>query len=173
MVKAKRNELGYTLSYGGKSAEAVRRPDLYFDLELDGVKHKGYLKGLKDIFFAWAEGNPVQAQGKPAKAGVREVEEEPAGRGGGGRRPEPKDLDATELAQFRIHAAETTHEAVAAYVAAYNLETVAVSMGKKPRHQFELPHTPKIDPPLKACYDPVRDQYTWPNLHNPEPKSDE
>jgi hypothetical protein len=60
-VKATKTPLGYTLSLDGKSVFAERQPDLYFVIDLDGQKHKGYLKNLKDVFSAWAQGVPAGA----------------------------------------------------------------------------------------------------------------
>jgi hypothetical protein len=66
----------YRLEYGGVTVDAVRQPDLYFVISLDGKEHKGYLKQLKDILQRHVDGDAPGPQPEPPVAheeeGIRE-----------------------------------------------------------------------------------------------------
>jgi hypothetical protein len=142
----------YELSLGEQKVLAKRQPDLYFVIALDGKQHKGYLKDLKSTFATWVSGEEPPAP-SVARRGASTTAEEPRG------------LTTEQWSQRRIDAAENTEEAVLAWVSAYNCETVALTMGKEKRHEYLLPKGARIDPPLKECYHPRRDQYIWPRRY--------
>jgi hypothetical protein len=189
-VKNLRLEDGvYEFRFGDKMVKAVRLPDLYFVIELDGVKHKGYLKDLKLKFLVWAQGGAVEAMPAkrprgpapepeaPAAAGstaVREVveeavEEEPETTFEEPRykTPRPPPTAPWEVReQWRIDNADSRFEQVRIWVACYNAETTMMEKEKRmQRRVITLPPGPKPSPSLPATYNPAKDRYLWPNRY--------
>lgn len=128
----------------------------------------GLLRQVKEMWGKWAAenyGKSTESQAPALENVIVPTQAKTRGKvsKNGGLRPEPTDLSPEQLAQHRIHSAETTEDAVKRWVAAYNEETVSLSMGKVTRHVYELPQTGKLVPTLAECYDKTRDQYTWPN----------
>lgn len=143
-LKTKRISDGvYEFVYGDTTLLASRLPDLYFEIELSGEKHKGYLKDLKAKFVAHLTGEPVKTS----------VKSKPS---------DDVDEDIDIVIQRHIDQADDRLSQILKWVAAYNCETVAVKCGKSPRYVFVLPPGPEPVPPLAECYHKTRDQYIWP-----------
>jgi hypothetical protein len=150
MVKTRGIEDGvYELSIGTgsskKSVRAVRQPDKYFQIELDGKLFKGYLKDIKETFASWAQG---AAPEEPAASRAATPAPERSARGG--LRERPRGVSKEELLQWEIDSSETNTECAKKWVAAYNAG-----------HRPLLPNM-HLEPPMKKCYDKANDRYTWP-----------
>lgn len=187
----------YRLSVGDQSVLATRQPDLYFQITLGGQTHKGYLKALKSKFLSWLQTGPTSENTTPsivksqdtqsisddttkapssqtqdqlekqarqdAKYEARRRAEEAAA----WVQPDPNVTAQEKIDQLMGYPMQQ----VAAYVSAYNNETVSIQMklaaGESAlRYGFRLSKRVRdqVTPPLDRCYDPGRDQYTWPHL---------